>query len=176
MATVRLAPGQVAYYDPMTRIHLTLARPESGVPDSCDCSGLKRAHESGVIIFTETSPQVSRVAADAGTSCKDKCAAASSVVDDDKKATVTKSSKNAQAVAQDAGTDPAQEASSSDVKAKGKGTDNSAQAPLDKEVKIAQDVGATKSDSTDELPDHDKKDASNKEPKVSKTSASRSRK
>lgn len=64
MAKVRLAPGQVAYYDPITHIHLTLARPESSVPESYDRTGLLRAHRSGVIIFTDTSKKANKLASE----------------------------------------------------------------------------------------------------------------
>lgn len=53
MAVVRLAPGEVAYYDPVTRIHLTLANPTSGVPEWYDLSGLRRAHAVGVVVLDE---------------------------------------------------------------------------------------------------------------------------
>jgi len=54
VAVVRLAPGQVAYYDPTTRVHLTLANPTSGVPEWYDLSGLRRAHACGVVVLDET--------------------------------------------------------------------------------------------------------------------------
>lgn len=57
MAHVRLNRGYTSYFDPITRVHLTLANPESGVPDHYNLTGLRRAHEKGVIILVESKPE-----------------------------------------------------------------------------------------------------------------------
>ena len=58
MAHVRLNRGYTSYFDPITRVHLTLANPESGVPDHYNLTGLRRAHEKGVVVLVESKPEV----------------------------------------------------------------------------------------------------------------------
>jgi hypothetical protein len=49
---VRLAPGQVGYFDDVTRIHLTIASPEKPVISGMNTANLKRAVKSGRILLT----------------------------------------------------------------------------------------------------------------------------
>jgi hypothetical protein len=48
---VRLAPGQVGYFDDITRIHLTIASPEKQVTSGMNTTNLKRAVKSKSILL-----------------------------------------------------------------------------------------------------------------------------
>lgn len=43
IAIIKLAPGEVGYYDELTRIHLTLSRPTANVLDYMNTSRLRRS-------------------------------------------------------------------------------------------------------------------------------------
>jgi hypothetical protein len=60
IGTIRLAPGNVGYFDPITRIHLTISNPEKPVLDTMNTEGLKQAVRSGSIklISGTLSPEV----------------------------------------------------------------------------------------------------------------------
>lgn len=47
IAVIRLAPGQVGYYDELSRIHLTIGNPERSVYAGTNCSQLRRSVKSG---------------------------------------------------------------------------------------------------------------------------------
>ena len=47
IAVVRLAPGQVGYYDELSRIHLTIGNPERAVYAGTNCSQLRKSVKSG---------------------------------------------------------------------------------------------------------------------------------
>ena len=49
MATIRLCAGRVGYYDPLSRIHLSIARPEANVLSGTNCAQLRRSVKDGVI-------------------------------------------------------------------------------------------------------------------------------
>lgn len=55
IATVRLAPGRVGYFDELTRTHLTIKAPEKDIHDTMDTTGLKRAVKSGAILLVSGS-------------------------------------------------------------------------------------------------------------------------
>jgi hypothetical protein len=55
---VRLAPGQVGYFDDLTRIHLTIASPEKPVVSGMNTNNLKRAVKSGRILLVNGSLDV----------------------------------------------------------------------------------------------------------------------
>ena len=55
IATVRLSPGQVGYYDDLSRIHLTIGRPEGYVFAGMNCSQLRRSVKAGTITVVEGS-------------------------------------------------------------------------------------------------------------------------
>lgn len=62
---VRLAPGQVGYFDDLTRIHLTIASPEKPVISGMNTNNLKRAVKSGRILLSSGSLDASAVKAQA---------------------------------------------------------------------------------------------------------------
>ena len=47
IAVIRLAPGQVGYYDELSRIHLTIGNPERAVYAGTNCSQLRKSVKSG---------------------------------------------------------------------------------------------------------------------------------
>lgn len=49
IATIKLAPGQVGFYDPLSRIHLTLGNPVATVYSGTNCAALRRNVKSGII-------------------------------------------------------------------------------------------------------------------------------
>lgn len=51
IATIRLAPGHVGYYDEYSRIHLTLGSPRANVYSGTNCGGLRRSVKNGVILL-----------------------------------------------------------------------------------------------------------------------------
>ena len=51
IAIVRLAPGEVGYYDPYTKIHLTLSRKEATVYNYMNTSRLKTAIADRILIL-----------------------------------------------------------------------------------------------------------------------------
>lgn len=52
---VRLAPGEVGFYDEISRIHLTISRPQAEVYDYMNTSKLVRAVRNKVLILVEGS-------------------------------------------------------------------------------------------------------------------------
>lgn len=49
IATIKLAPGRVGFYDELSRIHLTLGMPSATVYSGTNCARLRRAVRDGVI-------------------------------------------------------------------------------------------------------------------------------
>lgn len=49
IATIKLAAGRVGFYDPLSRIHLTLGRPTAHVYAGTNCASLRRNVKAGVI-------------------------------------------------------------------------------------------------------------------------------
>lgn len=49
IATIKLAPGQVGFYDPLSRIHLTLGNPTATVYSGTNCATLRRNVKAGII-------------------------------------------------------------------------------------------------------------------------------
>ncbi len=49
IATIKLAPGQVGFYDPLSRIHLTLGNPTATVYSGTNCAALRRNVKAGII-------------------------------------------------------------------------------------------------------------------------------
>lgn len=47
IAVIRLAPGQVGYYDELSRIHLTIGNPERAIYAGTNCSQLRKSVKSG---------------------------------------------------------------------------------------------------------------------------------
>lgn len=52
IAELRLAPGQVGFYDELTNIHLTLTKPYANVYQGMNTSGLQRSVNSKRLILT----------------------------------------------------------------------------------------------------------------------------
>lgn len=52
IATIKLGRGQVGFYDPISRIHLTLAKPDATVYSGTNCAALRRAVKNGTLIVT----------------------------------------------------------------------------------------------------------------------------
>lgn len=52
IATIKLAPGQVGYYDEYSRIHLTIAHPETAIYSGTNCAQIRRSIKAGRIILT----------------------------------------------------------------------------------------------------------------------------
>lgn len=50
-AIVRLAPGQVGFYDELTGIHLTIRRPQAAIQEGMNVSGIKTSVASGRLIL-----------------------------------------------------------------------------------------------------------------------------
>lgn len=48
---VRLAPGQVGFYDDLTRIHLTIASPEKAIVLGMNTTNIKRSVKSGRLLL-----------------------------------------------------------------------------------------------------------------------------
>lgn len=63
IADIRLAPGQVGFYDELTNIHLTLTKPYGSVYQGMNTSGLQRSVNSGRLILTWGSLRPTPVAA-----------------------------------------------------------------------------------------------------------------
>ena len=55
IAKIRLNPGNVGFYDEVSRIHLTLGRPEALVPSGTNCANLRRGVKAGTISVVEGS-------------------------------------------------------------------------------------------------------------------------
>lgn len=55
IATIRLNPGNVGFYDEISRIHLTLGHPEALVPSGTNCINLRRGVKAGTITIVEGS-------------------------------------------------------------------------------------------------------------------------
>ena len=53
IAKIRLAPGKVGFYDPLSNIHLTLGSPEAYVPSGTNCAALRRNFRNGLIELKE---------------------------------------------------------------------------------------------------------------------------
>ena len=49
IATIKLAEGQVGFYDPLSRIHLTIGNPIAYVHSGTNCAQLRRSVKSGRI-------------------------------------------------------------------------------------------------------------------------------
>lgn len=49
IATIKLAPGRVGFYDELSRIHLTLGAPTATIYSGTNCARLRRAVRDGVI-------------------------------------------------------------------------------------------------------------------------------
>lgn len=49
IATIKLAPGRVGFYDELSRIHLTLGAPTAAIYSGTNCARLRRAVRDGVI-------------------------------------------------------------------------------------------------------------------------------
>lgn len=49
IATIKLAPGRVGFYDELSRIHLTLGAPTATVLSGTNCARLRRAVRDGVV-------------------------------------------------------------------------------------------------------------------------------
>lgn len=47
IAVIKLAPGQVGYYDELSRIHLTIGNPERVIYAGTNCSQLRKSVKSG---------------------------------------------------------------------------------------------------------------------------------
>lgn len=52
IATIKLAPGQVGYYDEYSKIHLTIAHPETAIYSGTNCAQIRRSIKAGRIILT----------------------------------------------------------------------------------------------------------------------------
>ena len=53
IATVRLAPGRAGFYDPLSRVHLTVGRPKATIYSGTNCASLRRNVKAGVIRLEE---------------------------------------------------------------------------------------------------------------------------
>lgn len=53
IAKICLAPGNIGFYDPLSRIHLTLGAPTAYVPSGTNCASLRRNVRNGVIRLLE---------------------------------------------------------------------------------------------------------------------------
>ena len=53
IATVRLAPGRAGFYDPLSRVHLTVGRPKATIYAGTNCASLRRNVKAGVIRLEE---------------------------------------------------------------------------------------------------------------------------
>ena len=53
IAKIWLAPGNIGFYDPLSRIHLTLGAPTAYVPSGTNCASLRRNVRNGVIRLLE---------------------------------------------------------------------------------------------------------------------------
>ena len=53
IALIRLAPGRVGFYDPLSRIHLTIGSPNAYVPSGTNCANLRRNVKNGVISLVD---------------------------------------------------------------------------------------------------------------------------
>ena len=51
IATVRLAPGQVGYYDELSRVHLTMSRPKATIYDYMNTSAILRSIKNRTLIL-----------------------------------------------------------------------------------------------------------------------------
>ena len=49
IATIKLAPGRVGFYDELSRVHLTLGAPTAVIYSGTNCARLRRAVRDGVI-------------------------------------------------------------------------------------------------------------------------------
>jgi predicted ribosome quality control (RQC) complex YloA/Tae2 family protein len=55
LGLIRLAPGEVGFYDDLTRIHLTIANPERHVLAGMNTTNIKRAVRSGRLLLVSGS-------------------------------------------------------------------------------------------------------------------------
>lgn len=55
LGKIRLAPGEVGFYDELTRIHLTIANPERHVLAGMNTTNIKRAVRSGRLLLASGS-------------------------------------------------------------------------------------------------------------------------
>jgi hypothetical protein len=55
MIKIQIVPGTVAFYDELTRIHLTLSNPRAEVPEDADLSNIKNGIRVGTINLIEGS-------------------------------------------------------------------------------------------------------------------------
>lgn len=55
IAYVRLAPGQVGFYDELTRIHLTISNPQAAILAGMNTTNIKRSVRSGRLILVSGS-------------------------------------------------------------------------------------------------------------------------
>nr|DAX45879.1 MAG TPA: hypothetical protein [Caudoviricetes sp.] len=53
LARIKLAPGRVGFYDPLSRIHLTLGRPHANVISGTNCANLRRNVKTGVLLLLD---------------------------------------------------------------------------------------------------------------------------
>lgn len=51
IAIVRLAPGQVGYYDELSRVHLTMSRPKATIYDYMNTSAILRSIKNRTLIL-----------------------------------------------------------------------------------------------------------------------------
>lgn len=51
IATIRLAPGQVGYYDELSRIHLTMGNPQTAVYAGTNVTQLRKSVKSGRLLL-----------------------------------------------------------------------------------------------------------------------------
>jgi uncharacterized protein YgbK (DUF1537 family) len=55
LGIVKLAPGQVGFYDELTRIHLVISKPEAAVYEHMNRTNLKRSVKSGRLLLVSGS-------------------------------------------------------------------------------------------------------------------------
>src|SRR5690606_7590404 len=51
LGTIRLAPGEVGYFDELTRIHLTIARPTAHIYAGMNTTNIKKSVRSGGLLL-----------------------------------------------------------------------------------------------------------------------------
>ena len=63
IARVKLAPGEIGYYDQLSNVHLTLSNPIGEVYDDCNYSRIKKAIANNQLILIEgtLAPTISKV-------------------------------------------------------------------------------------------------------------------
>lgn len=55
IATIKLAPGRVGFFDPLSRIHLTITNPTAHVHSGTNCAALRRNVRNGVLRLVDGS-------------------------------------------------------------------------------------------------------------------------